>query len=327
MTSMGGDQSGFAVRSPVQAARWISHPFQPYAGRPNAEFEFLNERAGIREYIRTNSYGFRSHEFPEAKKPGDFFVLCFGGSTTYGFGAASNSETWPERLEAKLAARYPEHNVKIFNLGLDMATSAVSVVNMALIGTHLHPDLVIVYHGYNDLAALGAKTFRSDHAHFYRDLDPEAVFTGFERSLPSWMLSSYVIAYAAGASDMILRINDLARVARIPFDYGDDRLRGLDATLQNLSTIRSLTAGAGGETLLSTFQFRDGDARDCSQLNQALRTYFDRKGYWYVDQDRLIPDHDPTLQIDECHFTPKGDDLMAQNFFDAIVERGLLEGG
>jgi hypothetical protein len=32
------------------------------------------------------------------------------------------------------------------------------------------------------------------------------------------------------------------------------------------------------------------------------------------------------MQVDECHFTPKGDDLMAENFFQGIVERSLLGG-
>lgn len=325
MNSVAGDQSRFSTSSLMGAARWVAHPFLPYAGRPNAEFQFFNPTANVTERINSNSYGFRSHEFPLAKEPGDFIVVCFGGSTTYGFAAASNRDTWPERLEAKLAEHYPDRTIKVFNLGLDMATSAVSVVNMALIGAHLHPDLVIVYHGYNDLAALGAKNFRPDHSHIYRDLDPEMVFTGIERNIPSWMLSSYVIAYAAGASDMILRINDLARVARLPYEPGPDRFGGIDATLQNLKTIHSIADGIGAQTLFSTFQFRDGDKPDCSRLNQELRSYFDREGYWYVDQDKLIPDHDPTLQVDACHFTPEGDDLLADNFFRAIVDREIVD--
>jgi lysophospholipase L1-like esterase len=325
MKGLEGSLTRFETQSPVRAARWIAHPFLPYAGRPNARFEFRNPITGTLESIQTNSYGFRSHEFPDHKRPADFFVLSFGGSTTYGYAAASNRDTWPERLEAKLQAHDPTRNVKVFNLGLDMATSIVSVVNLALIGAHLHPDLVIVYHGYNDLAAIGARNFRPDHSHHYRDLDPEAAFRGIEHSLPSWMLSSYVVTYAAGASDMILRINDLSRVARLPHEPGPDRLRGMDATLQNLSTMHSIAASVGAETLFSTFQFRDGDGTDYSAFNRELRSYFARKGYWYVDLDKLIPDHDRALQVDECHFTPKGDDLVAQSFFDAIVERGLLE--
>lgn len=327
MKPLPGSTAEFQEDSPVRAARWIAHPFLPYAGRPNTKFKFGNPVTGTFESIETNSYGFRSHEFPERKEPADFFVLCFGGSSTYGYAAASNRDTWPERLETKLQARFPSRNVKVFNLGLDMATTAVSAVNLALIGAHLQPDLVIVYHGFNDLSALGAKNFRPDHSHHYRDLDPEAVFTGIERSLPSWMLSSYVVAYAAGATDMILRINDLARVARLPHDPGRDPLRGIGATLQNFATMHSIAAGAGAETLFSTFQFRNGDDANCSRLNQEMRSFFEREGFWYVDLDKLIPDHDASLQIDECHFTPKGDDLVAESFFDAIVARGLLEAG
>ena len=45
-----------------------------------------------------------------------------------------------------------------------MATSAVSVVNLALVGIHLEPDLVLVCRGCNDLSVMGAANFRTDRA-------------------------------------------------------------------------------------------------------------------------------------------------------------------
>lgn len=315
----------YDTATPVESVRWVPHPFLPYAGRPNATFELQNVD-GTFERIVTNSYGFRSHEFPEQKTPDDYFVLAFGGSTTYGFRAESNAHTWPEVLERRLAQRYPERRVRVFNLGMDMATSVFSVVNMALVGVHLNPDLVIVYHGYNDLAALGESGYRPDHSHFYRDLDPRAVELGFQTRLPTWMRASYAVKVATGSMDNVVRPNDLATLARWPTNPRPNPLQDIDSILRNYDTIRALAAGRGAETVFSTFQFRDGEIDPTYQaFNQHLRDHFTRRGYGYVDQDALIPDRDPTINVDVCHFTQKGRDLMAQNYFDHIVALGLLE--
>src|SRR5262245_52731156 len=118
----------YDTSSPIRQSRWVSHPFLPYAGRPSSRFEMFNGPERTPEIVVTNSYGFRAHEFPAEKKPNDYFILAFGGSTTYGYKIASNDKTWPEILERKLQARYPDKHVVAFNLGIDMATNAVGLV-------------------------------------------------------------------------------------------------------------------------------------------------------------------------------------------------------
>jgi hypothetical protein len=93
----------------------------------------------------------------------------------------------------------------------------------------------------------------------------------------------------------------------------------------HLRTIDAVSRGRGGRALFSTFQFFDGESEQARVMNKALREAFEGNSFEYVDQDRLIPDRDRTLQIDACHFTRKGRELVARNFFDHIVERGWLE--
>ena len=121
--------------------RWQSHPFLTFVGRASETLEF--DHGDVVERVSNNSYGFRTHTFPETKTDEDFFVLCLGGRTTYGFRVPTNDQTWPELLEAKLRAQYPERNVRVFNLGLDEATTTASVVALGLVGVHVKPDLVI----------------------------------------------------------------------------------------------------------------------------------------------------------------------------------------
>jgi len=320
----GGPGRYYDTASAVKSMRWVPHPFTPYAGRPNATFELKNDD-GSREHIVNNSYGFRAHEFPAAKNPEDYFILCFGGSTTYGYRVDSNANTWPERLEALLAARYPERNVKVFNLGVDMATSVFGVVNLALVGVHLQPDLVIHYEGYNEVAALGAGNFRPDHSHFYRDLDPRDAAAAFQLRVPAWLRSSYLVQVVTGVVDRATGANDLAVAVRMPENRSAEPMRGIEATFANYDTMHALAFGRGAEALFATFQFRDGNEPHYILYNDRMRAFFARRGYDYVDQDALIPDYDPTINVDVCHFTQKGRDMMAKNFFDHIVARRLLE--
>ena len=316
----------YDTSSPVRNSRWIAHPFLPYAGRPNSRFEMFNGPERMPEIIVTNSYGFRAHEFPTEKKPGDFFILAFGGSTTYGYKIASNEKTWPEILERKLAAQYPDKHIVAFNLGIDMATNAVGLVNLALVGVHLKPDLVIAYEGYNDLSSLGYKNFYTDQRHFYKDIDPAAMFAGFQLSVPQWLLRSYVVYYATGMLDQRLGMNDLMQTARMPKEPDEDRFRGIEATLENLKTMDAIAKGYGAQALFSTFQFTYEDKQpEYQQFNEALRRYFAATGLLWIDQAALIPDEDSTINVDDCHFTDKGNEMFADNFYRFIVEHGLVK--
>ena len=316
--------SWYDTASPVEASRWIAHPFLPFSGRPNADHELKNGPERSIERIVTNSYGFRAHEFPTEKKPGDYFVFAFGGSTTYGYKVESNAKTWPELLEERLAVRYPDRNVRAFNMGIDMATTNVTLVNMVLVAAHLRPDLVIVYHGYNDLDAMGDANYRPDHFHFYQDYDPKIAAGGLQASLPPVLRKSAVARVVTGSIDLRNGVNDLVAHVSRERSRDPDRLRGIGTTLQNFDTMHALASGWGADIVFSTFQFRH-DAPEHEGLNAAFRDHFTAKERLWVDQEAAIPNGDESLQVDTCHFTPKGRDLLVGNFYDYIVAEGLIE--
>jgi lysophospholipase L1-like esterase len=309
--------TSFLARSP----RWIPHPFLPYAGARDAQIEALNPD-GTRESIITNSYGFRTSAFPAAKAPEDFVVLCFGESTTFGYRAPDNAATWPGVLETLLEEAFPERRVRVFNFGVDMASSAFSVVNLALVGVHLQPDLVIVYHGCNDVTVANTNDYRWDHSHAYRDLDGDAGY-GLQARLPEWLLRLVAVQVSSALFDRWRGSNDLFHAATRPFAQLEGSLPDLSALLVNYRTLHSLAQGAGAEILFSTFQFRDGSNPLFRHFNQQLRAEFDRNAWHWIDQDALLPDADATLQVDPCHFTQAGRSRLAANFRDAIVNRGL----
>lgn len=309
-------------RSNLSGGKWVEHPFLPYAGVPNQTFVHHNSRPPEYEEITHNSYGFRTHEFPTRKQPQDYFVLCFGESTTYGT-TRSNEVTWPAQLETKLAAAFPNRHITVFNLGVDMSTTAVSIVNLALVGVHLHPDLVIAYHG-NDMRAIGTANFRPDYSHYFRDYDPQRVLTGMEVALPSWMYRSYVVSYFTASVDIIGRLNDLGQVALKPHIPDPDPMRGIEVVLRNFASLHGLAASAGARSLFATYHAADPNMQIVRDYNTHLRDYFVSKDLPFVDMERTIPKNDPSINIDLVHFTEKGDGIMADNFMRAIVDRNWI---
>jgi len=308
---------------------YASHPFLPYIGAPGYTARtFAVTPTGMVELEAVyNSFGFRSHELPTEKRDGDYLVIALGGSTTWGAATESNETTWPELLEGKLAARYPDKNVRVLNFGISAATSAYSIVTLSLIGVHVKPDLVIVYHGRNDPIPAGAPDYRPDHAHFFKDFEPRTAWRGYRRSLPSWMLRSHAIVAATSRLDDRDNVNGLYFHVTHPHVHyrnvvAPDAAEKLTA---NLLTIHSIAAGHGADVLFSTFQLYDPSVIPWP-LNAALREFFAEHDLAYVDQDALIPDFDRSINYDDCHFTRAGRELVAQNFFDAIVERGYVDG-
>ena len=64
--------------------------------------------------VRTNSFGHRDREIPLRKPENGVRVVAVGDSVTFGHGVRAE-QAWPERLEQRLAARYPSLAVEVVN--------------------------------------------------------------------------------------------------------------------------------------------------------------------------------------------------------------------
>lgn len=312
---------------------FVDHPFLPYAGRPFAEYTVFGNDRGVEKQAvaKNNSLGYRTHELPAEKRAGEYTVVTLGGSTTWGALAPTNGQTWPALLEKKLRERYPERPVRVFNLGTNKATIVYSLTALGLVAAELQPDLVVVYHGFNDFGAATAEGYRADHAHFTQDLALDRRWLGLTDALPAILRKSYAAVFFATAVDRAVGVNRLSsyvdRGAEKDSRILDDDVATKAALARNwrhARTVDALARGYGGHALFSTFQYFDGEERNHRLVNDSLRELFERHELPYVDQDALIEDYDRSLQFDECHFTDEGRELIAENFFREIVARGWV---
>lgn len=100
---------------------------------------------------RHNALGFRGAELETPKPPGRFRVACIGGSTTYTSEVRNWRLSYPALLQEELVRGGADADV--INAGLASWTSFEALINFELRLLPLEPDLLVVYHGVNDLHA------------------------------------------------------------------------------------------------------------------------------------------------------------------------------
>jgi lysophospholipase L1-like esterase len=103
--------------------------------------------------VEVNSLGFRGEEISASKPPGTYRIVALGGSTTFGYHRSikTTEETYPFKLEAELRRRLPGRKIEVINGGVPGYTLRTSLVNFVSRITWLQPDMIIVYHGINDV--------------------------------------------------------------------------------------------------------------------------------------------------------------------------------
>jgi len=149
---------------------YYAHHYSAYALKPGYT-------SGVRE--RINSLGFRGEEISLAKPEGVYRILAVGGSTTFGVYLPWN-ETYPYYLQEVLRARFGTDAIEVINAGLTGSTAAESFHRLPTQLLPTDPDMVVVYHAFNDLLPRVFNGYEDDYYHFRRS-DPNNP-PGFTRS-------------------------------------------------------------------------------------------------------------------------------------------------
>ena len=104
------------------------------------------------DYPGHDSLGYRGDAIQVPKPAGVYRIVALGDSTTYG-SLAAYDQTYPYDLQQILRNEYGLKNVEVINAGVGTYTSWNIFVDLAFRVAELHPDLVIVYQGSNDVDA------------------------------------------------------------------------------------------------------------------------------------------------------------------------------
>ena len=98
-----------------------------------------------------NSLGYRGPEIAVPKPDAVYRIVAIGGSTTYGLFLDLWQLAYPRQLQETLQRDYGYGAVEVINAGVPQYSTWESAVNMLLRIPDLEPDLIIIYHGINDV--------------------------------------------------------------------------------------------------------------------------------------------------------------------------------
>jgi lysophospholipase L1-like esterase len=141
------------------------HPYLIGVPRPRA----LARQGDVT--VSINQLGYRGRDIRAEAPPDVLRVLALGGSTTFGVGLV-DGETWPVALENQLnaalaAAPGKYRRAEVINGGVPGYTSAESLIQLALRGVYLRPDVVILFQSLNDLRNAHSPALQTDYANFH----------------------------------------------------------------------------------------------------------------------------------------------------------------
>jgi lysophospholipase L1-like esterase len=275
--------------------------------------------------LQINSAGFRDREYPWAKGPDTFRILCLGDSTTFGH-ALPLEETYHQLLEDSLNSADDLSGLRyeVINGGVPGYSSSQCLAMYELRGRKLSPDIVILNVGTNDRAG--------------RPLSDDQLLALWRpsrlRNIDDFLsnLHSYrTLQWCLIGPPEEVNQDDLPTVPRVD----------PDAFQRNLTTLDQLCEADGCRLVLIPFVFCSDKARehfarvgltaDFGIYDGFVRTY--RQVMEAVDRERSIPLLDmpsltttstPELFLDAVHPNHKGHLQLAIALEQFLREHELL---
>lgn len=320
------------------------HPYIPFIYKRN----FVTEKGGPATYplhkgqfffgqYTTNNLRFANglggnRDIAIPKPEGLLRINCIGASTTGNY-IESNGQafSYPMELERMLKSTMSVP-VEVNNCGQGGYNSADIMVRFALQVIDTQPDVVVIYHAYNDIRAYLTPGFESDYFHVRRNLGEsywKFALAAKIPYIPVKFLNFLVNQWLPGN----IRNSLLDQVTKGTLDSGLDPSIGLSAYQRNLQHIIDLCRCNGIQVVLSTYCHFLHDAIKDDPLhllygsivkkeNEIMRRLADKNELKLIDNAVLVPQEERYF-VDSVHFTPEGMRLIASNIAEIIRQLSL----
>lgn len=315
------------------------HPYIPYVYKRN----FLTGKGGIANYplhrgcftfgqYTTNNLGFANgpagdRDMIKPKPAGLLRIICLGASTTGNYIETKGQVfSYPMELEGILKTKL-KVQVEVNNCGQGGYNSADILVRFALQVIDAQPDIVVIYHAYNDIRAYLTPGFESDYSHFRRNLGENYWKFSLAAKIPYIPVKfiNYLVNQWLPGN---IRNSLLDQVAKGNFNPDLDPSAGLFAYKRNLQHIIDLCRCNGIDVVLSTYCHFLYDAikddplhilygRIVKEENKIIRELAEKNELKLVDNAVLVP-LEENYFVDSIHFTPAGMRLIANNIAEVI---------
>jgi len=335
------------------------HPFTGITFRPNISFKGSHPNQKTKSMILVDRYGFLSQgkNFKPEKSANEIRIATIGGSTTANV-HLSYEENWPGYLGMLVQDALPDNTITVINAGVPGYDTAQSIGNLALRVMPLKPDIVIIYHAYNDLKAIRADIkFNPDYSHIHNTP------FGF-RQEPNFIIqllnhSMFYVRTRNQYREYVAKKNFFANYNNMKL--GKNRLENIPKEAlvtfkQHLRSLISIAKAEGSKVILSSFATLHNPHTDFTSTDQIKRlselekveldmimhfmpglqlsSIFDginkyngvlkriatKEKIGWVDNASLIP-HKEKYFVDRVHFSSEGAKCIAENFLPVVLKK------
>jgi lysophospholipase L1-like esterase len=335
--------------------RW--HPFTGIIFRPNNRFWGSHPNSKKKALIFVDKHGFLAKDQTlEYEKPeNEIRIATIGASTTANLNL-SFEENWPGYLGMLVQKAIPNRYIRVINAAVPGFDTAQSIGNLSLRVIPFNPDVVIIYHAYNDLKAVRPNsTFKPDYSHFHTKpygyhKKPNVLI----RSLHSSMFYVRTRNEYREYREKRKRYEELTRKEGSKGRLSYFPLEAVHVFEQHVRSLVSIAKAEGAIVIVSSFailhepnldwsssavlkHLTEFQRRDLYSLlhftpgltleavfkgfksyNRVLERLALQEKIGWVDNASLIP-HEDSYFVDRVHFSGKGAKRMAQNLLPVVL--------
>lgn len=335
------------------------HPFTGITFRPDITFKGSHPRQTNHPSIIVDHLGFLSdgQTLAADKSIDEIRIAAIGSSTTANINL-SYSENWPGYLGNIIQQAFPNKKICIINAGVPGFDTAQSVCNLALRVMPLKPDIVIIYHAYNDLKTIRKNAaFKPDYSHihkkplyayvppnhFIRGLNHSMIYVRARNRHRQHKRERAIIENIKNIHSTVTRLDCVPKEAQDAFRQHIRILisiaqsGGAHVILSSFATLHDPNASGRGimeskqatelqkSELLLIGYFIPGLTIDAvfsgiNRYNELLRALALEQRLGWVDNATTIP-HDERYFVDRIHFSRAGAALMARNLFPVVIQQ------
>ncbi len=302
-------------------------------------------------YDDVNSLGYRGPEIAMPKPDDVYRIVAVGGSTTYGLFLDLWQLAYPRQLEEMLQRVYGYEGVELINAGVPQYSTWESAVNMLLRIPDLEPDLVIIYHGINDVGV------RLTDPDFYDGLNTgKGYWVDRDDPLPPSVLWRFALKRlgfelpVAYELDTTFQRPDGIRSCDQETSGDETLCRGFNMTAsevlaanppiyfeRNLRNMIRLARGMGSEALLLTWAYSPLDFPDAGGMvqrylqagvdeqNTIIRRLADEEDTLFYDLAATMPTDEKFWVNNGVHMKAAGTAEMARQIAEYLAGTGVLD--
>ncbi len=307
------------------------HPYLPFETKPNFLIkndvnvqDKRNKKYLTPKYLKTNSFGYCDGEFGdrEPAKNDIIKVCCLGASTTGNYLFFQNKNiSFPIILEQEVKKK-TKKKIEVNNFGQGGYNSQELLISFLTKIIFTKPDILILYHGHNDIRSYLANDFKFDYSNSR---------VSILKNIWKLKLFSYLSVIPLGFVNKIvdkfsLQNSLLNFISNNEINFKNSARKGLEVYKKNIECIVDICIQRNIKVILSTYCYK----KNQTQLSKKIKKIIDKenlvmkqiaknKKVFFVDNNKLIKKNNNNF-LDTVHFTPDGMKNIAKNFKPFVLK-------